>query len=83
MLVIVLFIIAIGKTSVITFSFYGVLSLLPSVAITAVSWMFKNKVFKEGDEDNEPSKEKSEPGMKTMSQAMKTMSQAQSLNFTF
>ena len=61
-LVIVLFIIAIGKTSVITFSFYGVLSLLPSVAITAVSWMFKNKVFKEGDENNEPIKEKSEPG---------------------
>ena len=60
-LVIILYIVAIGKTSVITFSFYGVLSLLPSAAITAVSWMFKNKVFKEGDEDNEPGSENNEP----------------------
>ena len=60
-LVIILYIVAIGKTSVITFSFYGVLSLLPSVAITAVSWMFKNKLFKEGDEDNEPGNENNEP----------------------
>ena len=59
-LVIILYIIAIGKTSVITFSFYGVLSLLPSVAITAVSWMFKNKLFKKNDEDNEPGGEDNE-----------------------
>ena len=47
-------------------SFYGVLSLLPSAAITAVSWIFNNKVFKEGDEDNKPVNEpgnNNEPGV--------------------
>lgn len=37
----ILYVLAIGKTSVITFGFYGFLSLLPSFAVAGLSWFFK------------------------------------------
>ena len=71
-LVTILYVIAIGKTSVISFSFYGVLSLLPSVAITAVSWMLKNKLFKEDDKGNEPGRQDNGPGTDSELQPLNT-----------
>ena len=53
----ILYVIAIAESSVLELSFYGVLSLLPTVAITAVTWVLKNKVFSDDNEDNETDKQ--------------------------
>lgn len=42
-----LYIIVIGNTSVINDHFYGVLSLLPSIALTAVTWLSKKMFLKQ------------------------------------
>lgn len=50
---IILYIIAISQSSVLELSFYGVLSVLPTVAITAVTWVLKTKIFSDNNEDND------------------------------